>query len=120
MMRRALLGLLVLALPLHAEPLPDPHPFPWITGKALLQKLERPRKPSDPAEGALYMMGIEDATADREWCYSTTKPGTTQLQPALLDLIRSLPPAEAKRNAALLAIRAWKKVWPCTPECCHG
>lgn len=118
-MRAVLFGLMVLALPTHAGPVPDPHPFPWITGEMLLQKLERPRKPSDPTEGATYMMGIEDATADREWCYSKTKPGTTQLQPALLDLIRSLPAADAKRNAALLAIRAWKKAWPCTPECCH-
>lgn len=118
-MRATLFGLLVLALPALAQPVPDPHPFPWMTGATLLQKLERPRKPSDPTEGASYMMGIEDATADREWCYSKTRPGTTQLQPALLDLIRSLPPAEAKRNAALLAIRAWRKAWPCTPGCCH-
>ena len=118
-MRRALFSLAVLALPLHAEPLTAPHPVPWMSGEMLLQKLERPRKPSDPTEAASYLMGIEDASANREWCYSKTKPGTTQLQPALVDLIRSLPPAEAKRNAAQLAIRAWKKAWPCTPECCH-
>lgn len=115
---RALI-LLVIALPIRAEPIPDRHPVPWVTGEVLLQQLERPRKASDPTEGVRYMMGVEDATADRDWCYSTTKPGTKQLQPALLDLIRSLPPAEAKRNAALLAVRAWKKAWPCTPECCH-
>lgn len=119
-MRRAIFLCAAVALTAQAEPVPAPHPFPWITGAALLQKLERPRKPSDPAEAASYMMGIEDATADREWCYSKTKPGTAQIQPALLDLIRSLPPGEAKRNAALLAVRAWKKAWPCTPECCHG
>jgi hypothetical protein len=98
--------------------LADAHP--WMTGDRLLQMLERPRAPADPVQGAAYLKGIEDATADRDWCYSRTKPGTKQLQPAALDLIRSLSPAEAQQSAALLAVRAWKKEWPCVPGCCHG
>lgn len=114
---RALIFFAIVA-PAFAAPV-GTHPFPWLTGEQLLQKLERPARPADPMEAVSYLQGVMDTTADREWCYSLTKPGTALLQPALTDKLRALPPAEAKRSAAILAVQAWKEKWPCTAGCCH-
>jgi hypothetical protein len=109
---------LALAAPAFAGPV-GTHPFPWLTGEQLLQKLERPASASDPIEAAAYLQGVMDASADRGWCYSATKPGTALLQPALTDKLHALPSAQVKRSAAVLAIQAWREKWPCTARCCH-
>jgi hypothetical protein len=117
-MMRALI-LLALALPVFAEPVAT-HPFPWVSGAELLRKLDRPASQAEATATSAYLQGVMDATADREWCYSATKPGTGLVQPALTDKLRSLPPAQARQSAAVLAIQAWREKWPCTARCCHA
>lgn len=112
------LFLLALALPAYAGPAAT-HPFPWMTGARLLRQLDRPANQAEAAEAVAYLQGVMDATADRQWCYSTTKPGTGLVQPALTDKLRTLTPAQAKQSAGVLAVQAWAEKWPCTPGCCH-
>jgi hypothetical protein len=89
-----------------------------MSGAQLLRKLNNP---AEAAEAVAYLKGVVDATADRAWCYSQTKPGSAQLQPALTDKLRALSPAQAQRSAAELAVQAWQVQWPCTSNgCCHG
>jgi hypothetical protein len=91
---------------------------PWMTGAQLMQKL---RGAADSAEAVAYLKGVVDSTADRQWCYSQSKPGSAQLQPVLMDKLRALPPAQAQRSAAELAVEAWRERWPCPPHgCCHA
>jgi hypothetical protein len=112
---RALI-LLAIALPAYAAPAPT-HPFPWITGEQILKKLNTP---AETAEAVAYLKGVMDATADREWCYSLTKPNTALLQSALTDKLRALPPTQASDNAGVLAVSAWRSAWPCPDKgCCH-
>jgi hypothetical protein len=110
---------LALALPAYAAPV-GTHPFPWMTGEQLLRKLDRPASQIDAAATSAYLQGVMDATADREWCYSATKPGTNQVQPVLTDKLRALPPAQVRQSAAVLAVQAWREKWPCTAGCCHA
>lgn len=118
--RSPILIALGLALPAFAGP-PGTHPFPWVTGEQLLQYLERPTSQADADAAAAYLRGVMDASADRQWCYSRTKPGTAQLQPVLTDKLHSLAPAQAKQSAAALAVQAWQTKWPCPPKgCCHA
>lgn len=111
-------AMILLAVALPAFAAPATHPFPWVTGEQLLAKL---RNPTHAAEAVAYLKGVIDATADREWCYSQTKPGTAQLQSALTDSLAALPAAQAHGNAAALVVGAWRDKWPC-PErgCCHA
>lgn len=116
---RALI-LLALALPAYAGPLAT-HPFPWMTGARLLRQLEQPASEVESAEAVAYLKGVMDATADRTWCYSETKPGTGLLQPALTDKLHALTPTQARQNAGVLAMQAWAERWPCPAQgCCHG
>jgi len=109
-----------LMLPAFAGP-PASHPFPWMTGEQLLRQLEQPTSQADAAAAVAYLQGVMDASADRQWCYSLTKPGTGLVQPALTDKLRSLAPAQAKQNAAVLVVQAWQEKWPCPPKgCCHA
>jgi hypothetical protein len=113
---RALM-LWALALPAYAAPV-GTHPFPWITGQKLLEQLNRP---ASAGEAVTYLKGVVDATADRDWCYSQFKPDTAQLQATLTDGLRALSPAEARNNAAALAVRIWREHWPCRGNrCCHA
>lgn len=116
---RALI-LLALALPAYASP-PVTHPFPWMNGARLLRQLEQPANQAESAEAVAYLQGVMDATADQQWCYSATKPGTNLLQPALTDKLRTLTPAQARQSAGVLAVQAWAERWPCSAKaCCHG
>ncbi|MFL6672904.1 MAG: Rap1a/Tai family immunity protein [Massilia sp.] len=109
-MRALILAGLVLATPAHAA-------SPWMTGAQLLQKL---LSPTGATEAVSYLKGVHDMTADRTWCYSAAKPGTAQLQSALVDGLRALSPAQAQRNAGELAAQIWRAKWPCQPNgCCH-
>jgi hypothetical protein len=117
---RSPLLLAALALPAIANP-PGFHPFPWVTGEQLLQQLDRPANQADAAAAVAYLKGVMDASADRQWCYSLTRPGTGLVQPALTDKLRSLAPAQATQSAAVLAVQAWQEKWPCPPKgCCHA
>nr|WP_314539976.1 Rap1a/Tai family immunity protein [uncultured Massilia sp.] len=116
---RALI-LLALALPAYAGP-PATHPFPWMSGERLLRQLDQPASQAEAAEAVAYLKGVMDATADRQWCYSTSKPGTNQMQPALTDKLRALTPSQARQSAGVLAVQAWAEKWPCPARgCCHG
>jgi hypothetical protein len=118
-MMRALI-LLALALPAYAAP-PATHPFPWMSGARLLSQLDQPANQAEAAEAVAYLQGVMDATADRQWCYSATKPGTNLLQPALTDKLRMLTPEQARQSAGVLAVQAWAEKWPCPARgCCHG
>jgi hypothetical protein len=59
-----------------------------------------------------------DATADRQWCYSATRPGTNLIQPALTDKLRTLTPAQARQSARVLPVQAWTEKWPCPAQGC--
>lgn len=118
-MMRALI-LLALAMPTCAAP-PATHPFPWMSGERLLRQLDQPANAAEAAEAVAYLHGVMDATADRQWCYSATKPGTKLVQPALMDKLRALTPAQARQSAGVLAVQAWAEKWPCLAQgCCHG
>jgi hypothetical protein len=121
MIRFPLLFLSVgLVLPAFAGP-PATHPFPWVTGEQLLQQLDRPASQAEAAAAVAYLKGVMDVSADRQWCYSLTKPGTGLVQPALTDKLRSLKAAQAKQSAAVLAVQAWQEKWPCPAKgCCHA
>jgi Rap1a immunity proteins len=110
---------LALELPAHAGPA-GMHPFPWMTGAQMLRMLEHPASQAEAAAAVAYLQGVMDASADRTWCYSTTKPGTALLQPALTDKLRTLAPEQSGQSAALIAVAAWQEKWPCTARCCHG
>lgn len=115
---RALI-LLTLALPAYAAPTAT-HPFPWMNGARLLRQLDQPATQAEATEAVAYLQGVMDATADRQWCYSATKPGTNLLQPALTDKLRGLTPEQARRSAGVLAVQAWAEKWPCRAQrCCH-
>lgn len=117
-MRRPILLALALAIPAFGSPITN---SPWMSGAQLLRKLDRPASPADAAEAVAYLQGVVDATADRLWCYSATKPGSAQLQPALTDKLRSLTSVQARQGAGALAVQAWAEKWPCrTQGCCHG
>jgi hypothetical protein len=112
---RALL-LLALILPAYGAPV-GTHPFPWITAEQMLRKLN---SGTETAEAVAYLKGVVDATADRDWCYSRTKPGSAQLQSTLTDALRSATAEQLRGNAGALAVSAWKRAWPCPAAgCCH-
>jgi hypothetical protein len=121
---RALMLLLgiTLVLPALADDTRQPLPpiraaAPWMTGARLLRMLD---SATETAEAVGYIKGVVDVTADREWCYSRTKPSSAQLQPALTSKLRALSPAQAQRSAAALAVEAWREQWPCLEAgCCH-
>lgn len=116
---RALI-LLAVALPAYSSPQAT-HPFPWMSGSRLLRQLDQPANHAEAAEAVAYLQGVMDATADRQWCYSATKPGTNLIQPALTDKLRTLTPVQARQSAGVLAVRAWAEKWPCPEQgCCHG
>lgn len=115
---RALI-LLALALPAYAGPAAT-HPFPWMNGARLLRQLDQPTNHGEAAEAVTYLQGVIDATADRQWCYSATKPGTNLLQPTLTDKLRTLTPEQTRQSAGVLAVKAWAEKWPCPAQgCCH-
>lgn len=122
-MRAPTLLSLVLAMPAHADDAHRPQPsaavaVPWITGAQLIHKLDNP---NEAAEAVAYLKGVIDATADKDWCRSLSKPSTAALQSTLVDGLRALPLQEANRSAGALAVRIWQEKWPRSRYgCCHG
>jgi hypothetical protein len=109
--------LLALTLPVSAAPPAPPAP-PWRTGAQLLHQL---RSPAEAAQAVSYLQGVVDATADRDWCYSRTRPSSAALQAAVTDAIETAPPALAAGSAGAIALAAWRHAWPCAGSgCCHA
>ena len=119
-MRALTLLAIAIILPVQAKdkPLaPDHMRMPWMNGAELLRKLNNA---AETGEAVGYLKAVADMTADRDWCYSQSKPGSAQLQPVVTDKLHTLSVTQAQRSAAALAMEAWREQWPCpSVGCCH-
>lgn len=122
-MRAVLLALaLAFAFPAAAQPAKVPV---WMTGQALLALLTFPSSVKggldmsdaqflDAERARLYIEGVHDNSAGKAWCYNTVNPpGPDAVHDAVVMGLRSMAPAQLKRNAADLIVEIWQNRWPC-------
>lgn len=100
---------------------------PWMTGERLLQLVTfrpgvknnfdlTPAEFVDAERARAYIEGVHDLSEGKSWCYSQRyQPGPDALLDNVYTDLRSLSPAQLKRNAAELIVEIWQRRWPCQP-----